>query len=207
MDEKKTIWAKLIEARKFVKNPPLDCVNPHFKNRYASLAATLDEVNKACRLESIAYIQRLSRTEGGYELASMVIDEDGSSIELSTFPVTASTNAQAFGSELTYKKRQQAQADWGIVGEEDDDGEAAVAAPPKADKRPQKDPRLDEVRKLYAKAIAAGIKREGIDSWMTANLQVSLDKLGSATDVQVAALVAYLNGRIADMEELKGQAA
>ena len=42
---------------------------------------------------------------------------------------------------------------------------------------------------------------------MTANLQVSLDKLGGATDVQVAALVAYLNGRIADMEELKGQAA
>ena len=101
MDEKKTIWAKLIEARKFVKTPTLDCVNPHFKNKYASLAATLDEVNKACRLESIAYIQRLSRTDGGYELASMVIDEDGSSIELSTFPVTASTNAQAFGSELS----------------------------------------------------------------------------------------------------------
>lgn len=206
-EKKKGIWEKLLLARRSIKNPPLDCVNPHFKNRYASLAATLNEVNKSCLLWDIVYIQTLVRAEDGYELQSKVVDDEGSAIQLSSFPVTVSSNVQAFGSELTYKKRQQAQMDWGIVGEEDDDGESAVQAPIKPQQKTERDPRLNSVRELYAKALAAGIKREGIDRWMSSNLQISLDKLGSATDAQVSALVAYLNARIADMEELKGEAA
>ena len=206
-EETKTIWGRLIEARKSIKNPPLDCINPHFKNRYASLAATLEEVNKVCRWEGIAYIQSLVKCEYGYELASRVVDQDGNSVELSTFPVTASQNAQAFGSELTYKKRQQAQADWGIVGEEDDDAEAAVA--PAASKANAKAPdRLSAVRAAYSDALAHGIKREGIEAWLVANAGCELASIASMDDGQLAAFCKYLNDRVADIEALsKGQAA
>ena len=125
--EGKTVQQRFVDAWGSVENPPLDCVNPHFKNRYASLKATLGEVRKACAPNGLAYVQSLVEADGGYSLASYVTD-GSDNLPLSTFPMSIPPNPQAFGSELTYKKRQQAQADWGIVGEEDDDGEAGAKA-------------------------------------------------------------------------------
>lgn len=121
----KALSEKFCEAWGAIENPPLDSVNPHFKNRYASLKATLGSVRAVCAPRGMVYKQMLRRHEDGYRLHSSV--ESGSeSMELSEFPVETPPNAQSFGSDLTYRKRQQAQADWGIVGEEDDDGEAAA---------------------------------------------------------------------------------
>ena len=219
MDEKETmsIQARFLKAWRWAKNPALDCSNPHFKNRYASLAGTLAEVRNACTFSDIAYIQALVKEGDEYFLKSCVMDENGERMELSVFPVTNVPNPQNFGSELTYKKRQQAQADWGIVGEEDDDGEAAAApysapqrpAKAKADKAPapKQNDRLSAVRGLYKKALAAGVKVEGIESWTVANLGTDLNGLGSLGDEGLNALAAYLGGRISDMEALKGEAA
>ena len=125
---------RYVAAWNAVENPPLDKVNPQFKNRYASLAATLDEVRKACKPQGIAYMQRLVRLEDGRRaFRSSIVTDAGEAMELSEFPVETPPNPQSFGSNLTYAKRQQAQADWGIVGDEDDDAEAAV----KGAQRPQ----------------------------------------------------------------------
>lgn len=107
------------------QNPVLDCVNPRFGNRYASLRSTLAAVRAACRPHGIAYTQSLDRFEGGRELVSRVLVPGCGPMELSRFPVEWSPNPQAFGSAVTYAKRQQAQLDWGITGEEDDDAEGA----------------------------------------------------------------------------------
>ena len=213
MDENKSIYARLVRARRWVKNPPLDCVNPHFKNRYASLSATLEEVNKACGMEDIAYFQTLIADDGAYALHSFVMDMDGERVLLSVFPVNNSSNPQNFGSELTYKKRQQAQADWCIVGEEDDDGEAAAkpirdAAASKSAPKPAKakDGRLEGARGLYKQATAAGVKQEGIESWLVANMGHGLKELDKLDDNALHAFEAYLRGRIDDVEKLKGAA-
>lgn len=129
MAEAKTIEARFVEAWGNIDNPDLDSVNPHFKNKYASLKETQRVVREACKPLGLMYQQRLRQCEDGhYRLYSFVRDADGGEIELSTFPVENVPNSQAFGSEMTYKKRQQAQADWGIVGEEDEDGEAITAS-------------------------------------------------------------------------------
>lgn len=120
------IKSKFVNAWLFCQNPELDGKNPHFGNRYATLAATLGRVREACAGQGIAYIQSLETTEHGCVIRSSVIDTTGETLPLSTFPVEAQPNSQKFGSNLTYVKRQQAQADWGIVGDEDDDGEAAA---------------------------------------------------------------------------------
>lgn len=217
MEETKTVQTvqgKYVKARGWVSNPPLDCVNPHFKNRYASLKATLEEVNKACRMSDIAYVQSLEPNGDAFVLRSYVVDEDGAVMALSSFPVANVPNPQNFGSEMTYKKRQQAQADWGIVGEEDDDGEAAAKPyrggektkpAPKADK-PAND-RLSAVRGLYKQALAVGIKAEGIEAHLNAQYGKSLGEMATLDDAQLAAFAAYLDGRIADMAALKGEAA
>lgn len=127
---------KFVAAWSEADNPPLDCVNPHFKNKYASLKATLAEVRRACKPHGIAYVQKLCEDEAGSYLASFVTD-GADCMELSTFRVATPPNPQAFGSELTYKKRQQAQADWGIVGEVDEDGEIAAKSAESASKKPK----------------------------------------------------------------------
>lgn len=120
------IRAAYVAAWNDCQNPPLDGKNPHFGNRYATLAATLGEVRKACKKHGIAYVQSLHCREDGAWVLQSVVENGTDEMPISEFPVSVGGNAQQFGSEMTYRKRQQAQADWGIVGEEDDDGEAAV---------------------------------------------------------------------------------
>lgn len=126
MAEKPSINAKFVRAYAEMANPPLDSVNPHFKNKFASLKATLKVIRDACKPQGIAYIQTIHYGEPTNTITSFVLDEDsGDKITLSTFPLVFPADPQKRGSELTYAKRQLAQADWGLVGDPDDDAEAA----------------------------------------------------------------------------------
>ena len=126
MAEKPSINAKFVRAYAEMANPPLDSVNPHFRNRFASLKATLKVIRDACKPQGIAYIQTIHYGEPTNTITSFVLDEDsGDKIALSTFPLVFPADPQKRGSELTYAKRQLAQADWGLVGDPDDDAEAA----------------------------------------------------------------------------------
>ncbi len=139
--EKPTICEKYAAAWGEMRNPPLDSTNPHFKNKFASLAATLQAIREPCERHGLVYRQPVVRHDDGtLVLETSVIDESGVIISLSTFPLTYVNDPQKFGSQLTYAKRQAAQADWGIVGDEDDDAEAASHANPQ---RPQHKPERD----------------------------------------------------------------
>ena len=150
-----TIYEQYLKARAAIKNPPLDSVNPHFNNKFASLGATLDAVNAACREQGIVYQQTcgilrpLDAGDATQVIVTRIVNEQGETLNLSTLYLPMVDNPQQAGSDLTYRKRQVAQLDWGIVGEVDDDGEAAVAPKAKpAKKRPEKPKQpLEEVIK------------------------------------------------------------
>lgn len=126
MAEKPSINAKFVRAYAAMANPPLDSMNPHFRNKFASLKATLKVIRDACKPQGIAYIQTIHYGEPTNTITSFVLDEDSDDkIALSTFPLVFPADPQKRGSELTYAKRQLAQADWGLVGDPDDDAEAA----------------------------------------------------------------------------------
>ena len=220
MAENKTIDARFVEAWANIENPELDSVNPHFKNKYASLKATQKVIRAACKPQGLMYQQRLVEcNDGGFRLYSYVKDSEGGSIELSVFPVEAIPNAQAFGSEMTYKKRQQAQADWGIVGEEDEDGEAATAQqqggtakntakPRNAQPKPsgaaqQQAGRYDKIRQLKAQALELGITEEGVEGAIANILHGKPKK--EATDTELKACEGCIAGLIRDKYELLQQ--
>lgn len=126
-DAPESIEARFVAAWAVIKNPDLDGENPHFHNTYATLKSTLGVIRDACKPFKIAYRQQLHRTEDGpFELRSSIISDAGDVMAISTFPVETPPNPQSFGSNMTYAKRQQAQADWCITGEVDDDGEAGA---------------------------------------------------------------------------------
>jgi len=219
-DKTETIAEAFTGAWTEIANPELDGINPHFKNRYATLKATLAAVRSACRPHGIAYVQTLSERDGSYRIESKVINARGDEIRLSAFPIENTPNPQAFGSEMTYKKRQQAQADWGIVGDEDEDGEAAAAAHKekagantrKSETAPTKAPggakrqtanRYEKLKLLKAQALEVGITEEGMNGAIANVLQGKPMK--EATDIEIKACETCLATLIADKQELLGK--
>lgn len=129
MAEQMNILGRLAKAVGEMQNPPLDSVNPHFKNKFSSLRAVSDAVRPALAANGLAYRQTPLADESGTWVATIVYGEDGS-IELARVPFTPQSNPQQNGSALTYAKRYCLQAAFGLVGEEDDDGEAASRQTP-----------------------------------------------------------------------------
>lgn len=187
-----TIYSRFVNARAAVKNPPLDSTNPHFRNRYASLSATLSEVNAACVRNGLAYVQTLRQDGDGYNLTSFVVDGEGNRIDLSQFPVSHVPNPQNFGSEMTYKKRQQAQADWGIVGDEDDDGEAAAS--PHRPKPKAKQPNAKQ--RMWA-AVTAYCKATGTDRDAELELLGGNDFIARQSDAWFNSKAEYYEAQVA----------
>lgn len=123
------ILGRLAKAVGEMQNPPLDSVNPHFKNKFSSLRAVSDAVRPALAANGLAYRQTPLADESGTWVATIVYGGDGS-IELARVPYEPQSNPQQNGSALTYAKRYCLQAAFGLVGEEDDDGEAASRQTP-----------------------------------------------------------------------------
>lgn len=222
-----TLAEKFINSWTNIENPELDGFNPHFKNKYATLKATFKVIREACVPFGLMYQQQLKEmADGSYRLVSSIRDDANATMELSTFPVENVPNSQAFGSEMTYKKRQMAQCDWGIVGEEDEDGEAAAAAQSQSKPRQQQQghqrpqqgqtpatakQQASEARKrtfahiaeLKMRAMELGTKEEGINSWFEAKFgKVGMNRL---TDAQLKETVEYLETIVRDMEILNSE--
>ncbi len=121
-----SVEALFARALRDCHNPELDGFNPHFKNRFATLKSTLNVIRQACHAHGLAYTQNIGEINGQPVLRSAVYSMvDGGFLTLSVMPMERQSNPQAFGSALTYTKRQVAQADWGITGDPDDDAEQA----------------------------------------------------------------------------------
>jgi hypothetical protein len=117
-----SLFARLAAAQAEMENPAFDKENPHFRNKFASLAAIRNAIIPPLAKHGLACVQVI---EGGC-VVTRVYGPDGSSIDLAGVPVTMGGTPQANGSELTYAKRYSLSAAFCVVGDEDDDGEAAT---------------------------------------------------------------------------------
>ncbi len=116
----------LAAAQGEMKNAPLNRINPHFKSRYADLAAIRDAVVPPLSKHGLAVTQATSVGEGGtMVLTTRLAHESGQWIE-SVYPLTPGANPQAMGSQLTYARRYSLSAIAGISADEDDDAEIAA---------------------------------------------------------------------------------
>lgn len=124
------IAAALAKAQAEIQNPRFDSVNPHFKSKFASLAAVRNAIVPVLAKNGIAVLQDLSVGEGGVLCKTMLLHSSGQSITMSPlFMPAMKLDAQGFGSAATYARRYALLSTAGVAGEPDDDGNAAVATP------------------------------------------------------------------------------
>lgn len=149
----KNIWGKLAQFQKQVQIIGFDSVNPHFKNKYASLAAVVKTCAPVLSENGLAFSQIFS----GSDIITIVADtETGEKIEsVLRLPVADTATAQQIGSAITYMKRYALCAILGVVGDDDDDGNEAAKTPPA--KQPQPEPKKELTPAAKVAAIPAGV--------------------------------------------------
>lgn len=123
------IASALVKAQKAFGPALKTSSNPHFRSRYADLSACVEAVIDALNDNGIAMMQRVTPSDNGVIVETMLIHESGETISNGQLHVPASKHdAQGYGSALTYARRYSLMAACGIAPE-DDDGNAASKKP------------------------------------------------------------------------------
>ncbi len=159
----KSIFAAFVKAQKEFGPALKTSTNPHFKSRYADLAACVEAVIDALNANGIAMIQKSHESETGVAIETVFLHESGETISSGILKVPAQKNdPQGYGSALTYARRYSLMAACGIAPE-DDDGNAAQKArpaPPKAAPAPTLDNEdMDDLKQL-AKTLTQPVEGE-----------------------------------------------
>ncbi len=118
------ISAALAKAQGAMEAAKFDKTNPHFKNRYASLAAVIDAIRKPLADNGLSYTQTQEIRDGGLVLVTALRHASGQWIA-SEYPLPMSAKPQELGSALTYARRYSLSAIACIAADEDDDAEGA----------------------------------------------------------------------------------
>lgn len=118
----------LLAFQKNAPHIPLDSTNPHFKNKYASLAGIWKEIRKPLSDAGLTVSQWPTEVEGNPALRTTLMHVSGESDSATMLLFLTKLDAQAQGSALTYARRYALLSVLGLVGDEDDDGEAATKA-------------------------------------------------------------------------------
>ena len=109
--------------------------NPHFRSRYADLAACVEAVIDSLNANGIALIQRTHDSDNGVAVETMFVHESGETLSGGILHVPAAKHdPQGYGSALTYARRYSLMAACGIAPE-DDDANAAQRTPVNAQSR------------------------------------------------------------------------
>lgn len=136
-----TLLDALAQAAGAMDNPKFDSTNPHFRSKFASLAACEAVVRPRLADHGVMYRQTCARDDGGSWLVTIAYGK-GEEVEMSRVPlVIVGSDPQKQGSALTYAKRYGLCAAFGLAGEEDDDGNAATEATRGAQKPRKQQPR------------------------------------------------------------------
>jgi hypothetical protein len=161
----KQIATALVKAQKAFGPALKTATNPHFRSRYADLAACVEAVMDGLNSNGIALVQQLSESDTGVIVETVFIHESGEMLNCGKLHVPAvKHDPQGYGSALTYARRYSLMAACGIAPE-DDDGNAASR---KEEKKSSVDESVmadhlaaieattsqDDLKKAYVKAYA-----------------------------------------------------
>jgi hypothetical protein len=119
------INAALVACLGELRNVAKNAVNPHFKNRYASLDAILDAARPVLSKHGLALSQEPVFQDGLAGVITRIIHTGGESRESTLLLPLRDQSAQGVGSALTYARRYAVSSVLGIAADDDDDGAQA----------------------------------------------------------------------------------
>jgi hypothetical protein len=129
------IAVALVAVQKAMKPAIKDATNPHFKSKYADLAAVWEACREPLSAHGIFAGQNVTGDDRTTAVTTRLIHSSGQWIEFGPLVIPLNKqDAQAVGSATSYARRYSLGAALGIVAE-DDDGNAATASAPRQESR------------------------------------------------------------------------
>lgn len=127
MEENK-VYEDLVKAQTEFSSVKFDSKNPHYKSQYASLGAFVEAIKKSLNHHGFFFSQPLEMLENGDTVVNtLVIHKSGTQIKMGSSVITRiGKTDQQFGSSVTYHRRYQISAAFGLFADEDDDAETSV---------------------------------------------------------------------------------
>lgn len=153
----------LAAAQAELQDAKKDSVNPHFKNKYASLSSVRAELQRVLPKHALATLQT-TRPHGdaGVCVVTWLLHESGEWIRGELFLPVAKKDAQGFGSALSYARRYGLSTIVGISADEDDDAEHAVKTNGKPETAKASKPESDALEKKFAEAFASASSTDAV---------------------------------------------
>lgn len=127
VNTKKNLAAALAKAQAECQNVVMNKTNPHFRSRYADLAAVRDAIIPVFNKHGLSIVQCPSAdAETGFFLETRLMHSSGEEMVF-RFPLPGDVSKmQQIGSAISYARRYTLSAIGGVASEEDDDGNAAT---------------------------------------------------------------------------------
>ena len=124
--------AALAKAQGAMKGAVKDSANPFFKSKYADLASVVEAIRVAFAANGLSYVQTVEPSDKDeVRVETTILHSSGEWISCGVLSLPVSkSDAQGYGSALTYARRYSLSAATGVAPE-DDDGNAASSAKPK----------------------------------------------------------------------------
>ena len=121
----KAAAAALVKARAAMKSTVTRDARANY-GKYATLAAVMEAISPALTDNGLALVQEAELGDGAVTICTALVHESGEVIEFAplTMPVTQRT-PQAVGSAITYGRRYQLTAVFGLAPDDDDGAEAS----------------------------------------------------------------------------------
>lgn len=149
----KQIAQALVKAQKAFGPALKSSSNPHFKSRYADLAACVEAVIDGLNSNGIMLMQQTHECADGVIVETLFLHESGETLSAGKLHVPASKqDAQGYGSALTYARRYSLMAACGIAPEDDDGNAATKKDPAPVVNQMLQAETLDSLKTLYAGA-------------------------------------------------------
>lgn len=152
----KQIAGAFVKAQREFGSALKTSTNPHFKSKYADLAACVEAVIDALNANGIALTQRTTECQDGIMVQTVFMHESGEIYNAGTlhFPVNKQ-DPQGYMSALTYCRRGSLMSACGIAPEDPDGiNIVAVSLLPDAAKLLEDAKTIDELKAAYAKGLA-----------------------------------------------------
>lgn len=138
----KTLIEALSALQSKMEQPSKNAVNPHFKNKYADLAACMEAVRPHLTGLGLAVTQATRLLDNGFTVLDTTLHHVSGEKITGTYPINPTqNNPQGYGSAMTYARRYALCALLGIVADDDDDGNAASSPATVATKPSKQEPK------------------------------------------------------------------
>lgn len=186
----------LIAAKKAFKTLVKNKVNPHFKSRYADLAAVHDAVDEALAANGLTIMQPMCFDEKDRHIIKTELAHTSGETRVSYYPLPGGVKSQDLAAAITYGRRNSLCALLGIPADDDDDGESEAgrgggsvkreSAKPKAEEKPAEAPKPAPAAGNHWVGAVVDVNSPKNGTWKVKGGDAAASEFGTATPEHAA---------------------